>query len=172
MTPFLLGLVVVATVFAAAEGTCSTCGGGVGLPDLSDVNLDLAVNLLKCPPAVQVNVGAVVLGDGLQLCLGGKVTKLAPLSLRLAVKGVVVVDVVLLGKRGKRVLKAVVKLNLVKLGVKLVGGRYPVVLDVMVDVKTKQLLFLCLGKRVHEPIDLSLDLNLLNLGLGVGVGLP
>ncbi|KAG0605922.1 hypothetical protein M758_9G098500 [Ceratodon purpureus] len=174
---FLLGLVVVATVcFAAVEATTTACKCAAPV-NLVDVNLKLDVNLKKCQPTVRVLVDGVVKADlakALQVCVGGKVTALAPLAVHLKVEGVVNVNVEVLGKNGKAAVKAVVKLDLAKLNVKVVGGVHLVTLDVVVDAGRKQLVFLCVGVKVHV-IDISANVDLLRLlgvGVGIGIGLP
>ncbi|KAG0556729.1 hypothetical protein KC19_11G075300 [Ceratodon purpureus] len=176
---FLLGLVVLATVCAAVEATAPAeckCGSG-GAVDLVDVKLKLDVNLKKCEPALRVLVdGVVKVADrakALRVCAGRKVTSLAPLAVHLKVNGVVNVNVEVLGKDGKPALKAVVKLDLAKLAVKVVDGVHHLVLDVVHDAKKAQLVFSCLGKQVHAiDIRAHLDvLGLVNVGVGVGVGI-
>ncbi|KAG0593439.1 hypothetical protein KC19_1G329800 [Ceratodon purpureus] len=178
-TMFLFGLVALATVFAAVEATttCTTCGSGGAPVNLVDVKLKLDVNLKKCKSGLRVLVDGVVKADkakALQVCVAGKVTALAPLAVHLKVKGVVSVNVEVLGKTGKPVLKAVVKLDLAKVAVKVVAGVHHVVLDVVLDAQRKQLIFLCLGVRV-QAIDIRAYLDVLGLvgvGVGIGVGLP
>lgn len=167
-TLLLLGLVVLATVLAGAEATNTSYPG---LDKLKSLEVQLKVNATKSvsPLLLKVLLGGVFKvadkAKALKLIPAGKVTELDAVALLLKKPGVVPVLVEVLSKDGKVVVaKVAFDVELVDVVVALVNKVYVLLIDVVVDLKLKQLVFLSGGKKLYF---LGLSPELLYLFLGV-----